>query len=207
MAEWWEMAVPATTTLLGTLSGGYLGARWQRRNSVEILERQFNENARVRLDQEHAVERARTAHFQHAERMRLLDRREAAYSSFRVAVSDAAQLWTTDNAANENRCRILTGPYEIDLSHVSDPLEHVRSVLARAVYERFALVELVGTSDTIEAARRVYNGLESLVADDWAGLREFATLTRVEMDVPVPSPSSAATAQMSQSADTTESTS
>src|SRR6187399_1831090 len=81
MAMWYEIAIPATTTLIGTLGGGLLGARWQRRNSIDLLRLQFAENSS-----------AREAQFKHDERMRVLERRQSVFAEFRTLIFDRAQM-------------------------------------------------------------------------------------------------------------------
>ncbi|WFE45613.1 hypothetical protein [Verrucosispora sp. WMMD1129] len=82
MAKWWELAIPTAGTLIGTLSAGWLGAVYQRKNGERLLLIQSEENERQREAQAREAERARTFEVWKEREARSHEERKSAYITF-----------------------------------------------------------------------------------------------------------------------------
>ncbi|NHO83467.1 hypothetical protein [Micromonospora sp. CMU55-4] len=92
MAQWWELAIPAGGTLIGTLSAGWLGAVYQRRNSERLLDRQAQESERARLATSKEAEKVRNFEAEKEREARNHGERKQAYIGLWQALYDEERL-------------------------------------------------------------------------------------------------------------------
>jgi phosphopantetheine adenylyltransferase len=141
---------------------------------------QFEEHERNRVAQEAAAASARQAHFQHEERMRLLDQKHLTYARFRVLVFDCFQLYS-DSPPTETLAQV----YGIDLGAVDDPVNRIDGHVNRLIMENLQTIGLIGSAEVRMAASNLARAAYQ-APDDQTNklLQEFSWTARIDVTPP-----------------------
>jgi hypothetical protein len=91
MASWWELVIPAASTLLG----GFSGAWWQSRSSLRLITKQADIMAKAHLEEE-----------RQSRYMRLFDLRREAYNN----LIDAAAIYEKNARSRRLKDGNIAGP-------------------------------------------------------------------------------------------------
>jgi hypothetical protein len=144
MAQWWELAIPAGITLIGTLSAGLLGAGYQRRSSERLLRMKAEEDAKVRREQADEAAHTRRLEVVKEKQAQSFKERFEAYRDFITAPRAIERL---EQVADSRRRQV-----DKDVGLVAEPEKRMRSLnnLIETLSELDAVRhQLVGAYDRI----------------------------------------------------------
>ncbi|MCX4994629.1 hypothetical protein [Streptomyces longwoodensis] len=85
--QWWQLAIPAASSLVGAWTGAVL----QARNGLKQLREQNQEADRVRAEQAEENARIRSEERHHALKLRVIDEKRAAYATFLRVLDDVLE--------------------------------------------------------------------------------------------------------------------